>query len=79
MLKSIFIAITMLLLFSAAAQASMWVVQIDIASSTTKERVTNTQPGDYVSKVECDRAAQKLLRTLNAVGMKVYYVRCVTR
>jgi len=77
MLKSIFLAVILVLIFSLAAQAAKWVIHVDICEATNgSKRITSTQPGGFHSKRDCEAASKILLNVLKSTNMKIFYLRC---
>lgn len=63
----------------ALAQRAMWAVAIHVCTIERKctEGVMTKDSPLYVSKLECERGAQKLVNYMQSVGMVIKYVNCV--
>ena len=65
---------------AALAQAGMWAVSIHfctIAGKCSEGVMTKNNSPLYVSKLECERGAQRLVNEMQSLGMVVKYAKCV--
>ena len=70
---------TMLLSCIALAQTGMWAIAVHICTIAGKctEGVMTKESPLYVSKLECERGAQKFVNEMQSFGMVIKSVKCV--